>query len=185
MKKIKKLFAIGLALLLTLCMSVSLSGCNSGSKRRGFFTYSSLLATGLVGLPKPDFEYLRSESIYRKVYGKIEREEFDCYAQNVLEYLQTISDSMGYPGEIVSDNGPTRIYEYVEQEEKLEKFGGYDEEHEYAVYIFLFIKNKKTDDSIHHTTDYVKLFYTYGEVAVDYNFTVELRKMGNADSYVY
>ncbi len=181
-----------MALLCIFGASFGFTGCNSGSAVTGFFTPTALWITGLQGIQKPDFEYVGCEKIYRRIYGNIEREEFDRYAQEVLEFLQTKSDSMGVRGEIVYEGTP-RIYAYEEVEEKLENFGGYtrdDEETVSAFYQFIYTSKSKCNGEncnwIHYVADHVSLrYYSSKTSTAEYNFTMEIRKVGESDKCVY
>ena len=103
MKTIKKLLTIGLALLLMLCMSVSLVGCKDFDKRTKWYSKDTLSWGCLENLPKPTYQYKGYGSTLREVKGDITENDFQQYAQQLLDYMYGKFEYLGTSGVWLQD----------------------------------------------------------------------------------
>ena len=193
----KKLFSFAMTVLLLLGALFGAVGCRSVNRLTKFYKQSTLEMLGLEGMPKPDFDYAYHDDIYRYIHGTIEKEEFYSYAQALFDYLNEKYEYLGIAGEEVKE--PTMFsgsdYAYIDCERKLESYqrdftlGG---EVTGTAYCFCYFMETPSQENYWATPYFVSISYDFfptkitdkeGESHV-VNFTIRLKKQGNAHSYL-
>lgn len=197
MKKIKKIFTIGLAVLLIFCVA----SCMKIDKTTKWYSEKALTTTGLENLPKPNFEYKGYDGMEYSIDGKISEDVFYTYAQQLLDYMNDKYDCFGTSGEAItnpSDSSP--MYRYVECEKELKNYRfetkKEDGTKESINYLFVYFR-EEPNSTVYRTSWKIQITYWLAEQAYRiqddkgtveelyrYNFRVELRRFGVSTHYV-
>ena len=192
MKNIKKIFAIGLVVLLTLCMGVSLVGCKVFDKKTGWYTRYTLETCHLDNLPKPTFTVKYDDDILRGIYGDIEESEFHNYAQRVLNYMEKMFEYFGTGGDYVTKPSYGVPKHFIPCEQVLENYRSETEES--VEYLFVYFTEKPSPETVpaYGTSWIVQIeyffagkTYSYKNIEFTYNFIIKLKKYGVATDYIY
>ncbi len=204
MKKLKKLLTISLSVLLMLCMSISLVGCKVLDKKTKWYSEKTLSWGCLENLPKPTFQYKGYDSTLRYIRGNIIENDFQQYAQQLLDYMYDKFEYLGTSGEWLQEKGWNPDCQFVRCGRNLEE---YRKEHKntenetYAIsYLFVYFLDEPAEQEgspDYSTVWYVEITYylterTYKEKddgeykdKYTYNFEIQLKKYGASTNYIY
>ena len=181
MRILKKFILFCLVCVFMFGSCVGLSSCKTGSFWTGWFKRSELHAVGLDNLPKPDFDYVSSRRVSRDIHGNITEDEFETYAEELLQYLGARFEVMGTKGKSLYDMYGCK-YEFVSCEKKVENFGGMEADGS-GVYYFLFFTSDNTSGV---TQDFVVIerYATPRDESDSYNFIISLKSKMEFTRYV-
>ncbi len=205
MLKIKKLLTIGLAVLLMLCMSVSLVGCKDFDKKTKWYSEKALSWGNLENLPKPTYQYKGYYSTFREVEGDITENDFQQYAQQLLDYMYNKFEYLGTSGKWLQEGGWNPNCQFVRCGQSLEEYRkeykNTENETSAISYLFIYFLEEPTvqNDGVpdYSTVWYVEITYylteqTYREKddgeykdKYTYNFSIQLKKYGVSTYYIY
>ena len=205
MKKIKKLLTILLAVLLMLCMSVSLVGCKDFDKKATWYSEKALSWGNLENLPKPTYQYKGYDSTSREVKGGITENDFQQYAQQLLDYMYGKFEYLGTSGVwLQNPNVYNPDCQFVRCGRNLEEYRKEQKNSEnetYAIsYLFVYFIDapaEREGGPDYSTEWYVEITYylteqTYREKddgeykdKYTYNFEMQLKKYGVSTFYIY
>ena len=171
----KKFLSFMLTVMVVFTAMLGFSSCKTVSRWTKWYKLSTLDGLGLEDLPKPNFDYVCHDDIFRRIDGIIEEKEFNEYVQEVFEYLSGKFECLGTPGEFVTDqtmfSGPN--YAYIACENELEDFKidlkGLDKEICGVGYMFLYFSNEPNERNKWTTTFLVSLDYYFEPITIIQN----------------
>ena len=199
-----------LLLVIISCLFSCISGCAVVSRFGKFYKSNLLKCRGVQGLKRPDSDYKTSDSILCSLRGDIEFESYEEYVFYVFEFLTDRYDYVGAAGvyEYNSFFGGAADLDYIACEKKIENYK--TETEDYIKYKFIYFRedpqkeyeeNLKNPDEngvvkIPETANHVTLTYYKTPIEsnigteekpkkITYNFRMQIRKKGLADSYVW
>ena len=204
MKKIKKLLSIGLAVLFVFCMSVSFSGCKDLDKKTKWYSEKTLSWGNLENLPKPTFQYKGYDPVLRCISADIMENDFQQYAQQLLDYMCDKFEYLGTSGVWLQEDGWNPDCQFVRCGLNLEDYRKEKKNTEnetYAIsyqFVYFIDEPAEREGAPNYSTEwYVEITYylteqTYREKddgeykdKYTYNFRIELKKYGASTFYIY
>ena len=182
----KKILPIILSFVFCFALCVNFTSCTKVvSDETQFFTRAGLKRSGVPNLPKPDFKY--KYCYWTTIYGDIEKETFESYAQDVLDYILSLYDYVGTIGyEYGTFFGGAGRYKFVECDTSLSSYASETEISK--TYTFVFFRKKPSVGD--ETTDSIELTYynkpmREGGSQIYFNFQMQLKNIGLQSTFIY
>ena len=205
MKAIEKLWAVVLGIMLTLCMSFGLVGCEDFDKKTKWYSKDTLSWGCLENLPKPIYQYKGYDSTFREIKGSINENDFYQYAQQLLDYMYDKFEYLGTSGKWLQEAGWNPNCQFVRCGQSLEEYRKEEKNTENETctisYLFVYFLEEPTEqnDGVpdYSTVWYVEITYYLTEQThrvkddgeykdkYKYNFSIQLKKYGVSTYYVY
>ena len=176
------------------------ASCMKIDKSAEWYSEETLADRGLENLPRPDFQYKGYYGMSYRIDGMITENNFDLYAQRILDYMNVKYENFGTVGEAIEPNSNSPKYRYVECERELENYR-YETQKENGTIEsihYLFVYFREDPGSTSYSTSWkIEISYYLEEQTnriqndegnvkelYKYNFCVGLRKFGVSIDYV-